>query len=259
MSRFYIAAHPLVFAHRGGAGLAPENTMAAFENGLALGADGLELDVRLSKDGAVVVHHDTTLDRTTNLTGAVARFTADELSRADAGFGFAHGRAGRAGPAGQAGQAGQAGRAGREDLGIPTLSAVLARFPDARIIVELKENTRELAHAVVAAIRHAGAEERVCLGSFGGRVLRAVREAAPEIATSASREEVRWALYRSWCRWPVRGARYGGYQVPEVAGATRVVSSRFVAMRTAPALASRSGPWTSRPTPDVCSVGASMR
>jgi glycerophosphoryl diester phosphodiesterase len=213
MSRFYIAPHPLVFAHRGGAGLAPENTMAAFKNGLALGADGLELDVRLSRDGAVVVHHDTTLDRTTNLTGPVARFTADELSRADAGFRFAQGRE---------------GREGRENCGIPTLSAVLARFPDARIIVELKENTRELAHAVVSAIRRAGAEERVCLGSFGGKVLRAAREAAPEIATSASREEVRWAVYRSWCRWSVRGARYGGYQVPEVAGTTRVVSCRFV-------------------------------
>ena len=49
---------PLVFAHRGGGALAPENTIAAFDNGLALGADGLELDVHLSRDGVVVVHHD---------------------------------------------------------------------------------------------------------------------------------------------------------------------------------------------------------
>jgi glycerophosphoryl diester phosphodiesterase len=49
------------------------------------------------------------------------------------------------------------------------------------------------------------------------------------MATSAAREEVRWALYRSWCRWPVTKPRYGGYQVPEIAGATRVVSPRFVA------------------------------
>ncbi len=216
MSRFYIAAHPLVFAHRGGAGLAPENTMAAFANGLAYGADGLEVDVRLSKDGVVVVHHDATLDRTTDMSGPVARSTAHELAAADAGF------------AGQAGRAGQVRQAGQEDFGIPTLAAVLSRFPDARIIVELKENTRELAHAVVAAVRHAGAEDRVCLGSFGGRVLGAARDAAPEIATSASREEVRWALYRSWCHWPVRGASYGGYQVPEIAGTTRVVSPRFV-------------------------------
>ncbi len=203
-----------MFAHRGGAGLAPENTFAAFQHGLALGADGLEVDVRLSKDGVVVVHHDARLERTTNLSGEVARFTADELGRADAGYRFATEGKRRFGP---------------EDCAVPTLAAVLARFADARIIVELKENTPELARAVVAAIRRAGAEERVCLGSLGGRVLRAAREAAPEIATSASREEVRWALYRSWCRWPVRSVAYGGYQVPELTGTTRLVSPRFVA------------------------------
>jgi glycerophosphoryl diester phosphodiesterase len=48
------------------------------------------------------------------------------------------------------------------------------------------------------------------------------------VATSAAREEVRWALYRSWCRWPVSRGEYDGYQIPEFAGATRVLSPRFV-------------------------------
>ena len=48
---FFASSRPLVFAHRGGSALAPENTIAAFDNGLALGADGLELDVHLSRDG----------------------------------------------------------------------------------------------------------------------------------------------------------------------------------------------------------------
>jgi len=74
---FFTSAGPLVFAHRGGAALAPENTLAAFENGVALGADGIELDVRPSRDGRVVVHHDETLDRTTSLRGPVAARTAD--------------------------------------------------------------------------------------------------------------------------------------------------------------------------------------
>ena len=60
----------------------------AFDNGLALGADGLELDVRLSRDGVVVVHHDARLDRTTNLEGEVSERTADELAHADAGCRF---------------------------------------------------------------------------------------------------------------------------------------------------------------------------
>jgi glycerophosphoryl diester phosphodiesterase len=81
----------------------------------------------------------------------------------------------------------------------------------------------------VDLINAAGAADRVCVGSFGLRALREVRALAPAIATSAAREEVRWALYRSWCRWPVTRVPYGGYQIPEIAGATRVVSPRFVA------------------------------
>ena len=77
--RFFASRGPLVFAHRGGSALAPENTFAAFDNGLALGADGLELDVHLSRDGVVVVHHDCTLDRTTVLSGPVAAQSAREL------------------------------------------------------------------------------------------------------------------------------------------------------------------------------------
>ena len=73
---FFSAGRPLVFAHRGGSGLAPENTIAAFDNGLALGADGLELDVHLSSDGVVVVHHDATVDRMTTGRGSVASLTA---------------------------------------------------------------------------------------------------------------------------------------------------------------------------------------
>jgi glycerophosphoryl diester phosphodiesterase len=65
---FFRAPRPLVFAHRGGSALAPENTIDAFDNGLRLGADGLELDVHLSRDGVIVVHHDRTLDRTTTLS-----------------------------------------------------------------------------------------------------------------------------------------------------------------------------------------------
>ena len=75
MHPFFAAPRPLVFAHRGGSALAPENTIQAFDNGLRLGADGLELDVRLSCDGVVVVHHDRTLDRTTELRVPLAMRT----------------------------------------------------------------------------------------------------------------------------------------------------------------------------------------
>ena len=88
MHPFFHTTRPLVFAHRGGSALAPENTIAAFDHGLSLGADGLELDVHLSRDGVVVVHHDRLLDRTTNLHGPIAEATSGELARADAGHHF---------------------------------------------------------------------------------------------------------------------------------------------------------------------------
>jgi glycerophosphoryl diester phosphodiesterase len=191
---FFSSSRPLVFAHRGGSALAPENTLAAFENGIALGADGLELDVHLARDGVVVVHHDATLDRTTALRGPIAARTAEELAPAN----------------------------------VPALASVLAKFPATRIIIEMKVNTPAMAAGVIDVVRAAGAVDRVCLGSFGLRVLRAARSLEPAIATSAAREEVRWALYRSWCRIPRRRAPYRGYQVPEWSGRTQVVSKQFV-------------------------------
>jgi glycerophosphoryl diester phosphodiesterase len=214
---FFRRDRPLVIAHRGGSGLAPENTLAAFDRATALGVDGLELDVRLSKDGVVMVHHDRTLERTTNLTGPLDRRRADELGRADAAYHFR-----------PAGDGGGAHPLRGQGIGIPTLAAVLARYRDTRLVIEMKLNEPALARAVLDAVRTAGADERVCLGSFGWRVLRAARRMAPHVATSAAREEVRWALYRSWCRWPVSRVAYRGYQIPEVSGRTRVVSPRFI-------------------------------
>lgn len=176
--------------------------MAAFDNGLALGADGLELDIHLSRDGVVVVHHDRTLDRATSLRGPIAERGARALAA----------------------------------VGVPTLADVLARHPEARIIVEMKVNAVRLARAAVDVVHAADAVDRVCLGSFGLRALRAVRVLDPRIATSASREEVRWALYRSWCRWPARRAPYAAFQVPERSGRTRVVSPRFVELAHAAGL-----------------------
>lgn len=202
-----------MFAHRGGSALAPENTLAAFDRGLTLGADGLELDVHLSRDGVVFVHHDRALERTTNLRGALAERTSAELARADAGHHF---RQGDTFPCRGLG------------IGVPTLAQVLARYRDVPIIVELKVDSAELAAAAIDVVRRADAVDRVCLASFGSRVLRAARTLEPAIATSAARAEVRWALYRCRCRWPVSRAAYAGYQVPERDGGTRVVSPRFV-------------------------------
>jgi glycerophosphoryl diester phosphodiesterase len=81
-------ARPVIFAHRGASAYAPENTIAAFELALAQQADAIELDVKLSADGYVIVHHDATVDRTTNGKGRVKDLTLDELKKLDAGSFF---------------------------------------------------------------------------------------------------------------------------------------------------------------------------
>ncbi len=82
-------AFPAVQGHRGASGLAPENTLAAFHKAISLGADGVEMDLQVSRDGAVVVIHDDRLDRTTDGQGRIADLSLAEIRQADAGGKFA--------------------------------------------------------------------------------------------------------------------------------------------------------------------------
>lgn len=207
------APHPLVFAHRGGAKLAPENTLASFENGLQLGADGFECDVQLSRDGVPVVIHDHTLDRTTDASGSVGLLTSAELAAVDAGYHFTIDGA----------------RPFRgKGIGVPALERVLVAC-QTRTIIELKEGHPALARAVIDVVRRTGAIDRVCVGSFYPTGIELIRAEAPEIATSASEPEARWTLYRSWLRFPSFGRKpYVAFQVPEQAGRLKVVTPAFV-------------------------------
>jgi glycerophosphoryl diester phosphodiesterase len=211
--RFLPSARPLVFAHRGGCALGPENTLAAFDLGLAAGADGLELDVHLSSDGVPVVHHDSTLDRTTSGRGPIAAHTAAELARLDAGCRF---------------DAGGRYPFRRQGIGVPTLAEVLARYPDVRIIIEMKVDSREMGEAVARDVGRADALDRVCVAGYGARSAAAARAALPGVAASACHAEVRLAYYRGLARWPVRDVPYQVYQVPERTGLLRIISPRFV-------------------------------
>jgi glycerophosphoryl diester phosphodiesterase len=209
---------PHVYAHRGGAALRPENTIVAFDHGMACGADGLEFDVHLSRDGVVVIHHDETLERTTGTAGRVADRTAEDLARLDAGYTFQD----RAAGDGAFPYRGQG-------LGIPRLRDVLSRYPSARVIIELKINDPELARRTIDEVRAASAVDRVALGSFYRRVLTAARRYEPRIATGASQEETRWALYKSWVGWPLGRSNFHEFQVPERMGMNTIVTPQFVA------------------------------
>lgn len=168
---------PFIGAHRGGGHYAPENTLAGFALGARLGADLLELDVQMTADGAVVVIHDATVDRTTNGSGLVRDFTLAALRRLDAGSWFNAAYPARA----------DAGYAG---LPVPTLAEVLAwgQEHSAAFSIELKHGPvfyAGLEEAVIELVRAAGLAGRVQLMSFDHHAVLRAKSIAPEIATGA--------------------------------------------------------------------------
>jgi glycerophosphoryl diester phosphodiesterase len=209
---------PLFFAHRGGSGLAPENTLAAFEQGLALGADALELDIQTTREGEIVVIHDQTVDRTTNGAGPVAGYTLDELRRLDAGYRFT--------PDG-----GQTFPYRGQGIAIPTLREVIERFPTTCINLDLKESSPEREQRLWALIQDYEAYDRmlVASGEVHQAIIRFRRLSAGRVATSASETEIRRFFYASkvratrWLRPP-----YDALQVPESYRGIRIVSPAFV-------------------------------
>ena len=203
----------VAIAHRGGSALRPENTMAAFDHAVALGADGVECDVHLSRDGEPVVIHDPTLDRTTGATGPVSRRTAAELAAIDAAYHF--------GPS-----AGFPFR-GR-GIGVPRLADLLDRHPQLRVIVEIKGDRPDVAERVIAVVSEAGARDRVIIGGFSGAVLDAVRRLAPDLPTGASSDEVAAAIRAASSALPMPDGPYRVFQAPFRFNGQQAFDARFV-------------------------------
>ena len=187
--------------------------MAAFEHALQLGVDGLELDVRLSRDGEVVVIHDATLDRTTDASGPVADLTAGELERVDAAFRF---------------DADDGYPLRGQRIGIVRLADVVSATAGTPLIVELKGTDPAIASAAVDVVARADALGRVCFGGFSGHVVSTARRAGTGVVTSAAREEIRWALYRSWFGLAPFRPAYFAFQVPERTRLHTIVTPRFI-------------------------------
>lgn len=171
----------MLVAHRGGAKLAPENTLPAFCSAVDdWGADMLELDVRLSADGHVVVIHDATVDRTTEGSGAVGDHTLDELRALDAGFRFVD----------------EEGRPTFRAAGvtIPTLREVLEACPSVWVNVEAKEAA--VAGPLVALVRERGEQHRVLVAAEHERTRRAARDYRGPWGASRRHCALFWLLHR---------------------------------------------------------------
>lgn len=188
-------ARPII-GHRGSAGAHPENTLRAFDGALAEGADALELDVRLSADGVPVVLHDATVDRTTNGTGPVRRFTVDRLQSLDAGGGER----------------------------IPTLAEVLERYPSVPLILDIKHGA--CTGPVGELLRRFGAAGRVLVGAFAHRMLRGFGR-APFVRSASGRDTAAFWLAAK-LGFAVNG-RFRAFTVPERRHGLRVVDRLFLA------------------------------
>jgi glycerophosphoryl diester phosphodiesterase len=150
---FFALPGPWLVAHRGGSGLAPENTLAAFDLAARLGADALEIDVRRTRDGAVVVFHDEETTRLTGQAGTIEGRTLEEVRGLDAGFSFSP-DGGATFPFRGAG------------LAVPTLDELLERHPGLRLNVDAKTADEPLARALAEVLLGAGAVDLACVGSF---------------------------------------------------------------------------------------------
>jgi glycerophosphoryl diester phosphodiesterase len=153
----------MVIAHRGASAYAPENTVAAFDLALGMGARHLELDVEATSDGHIVVIHDDTVDRTSDGSGPVTGHTLEALQGLDAGSWFGARFAGER---------------------IPTLDAVLDRYRGrAHLHAEIKGRSPHLARRTADLVRQHGMVDGVTVTSFQIGRLEEVRAHAPELAT----------------------------------------------------------------------------
>ncbi|GGI06400.1 glycerophosphodiester phosphodiesterase [Egicoccus halophilus] len=193
---------PVAVAHRGGDHVGAENSLAAFEDAVALGYRCLETDVHVSRDGVPVLHHDPTLDRVTDTVGAIAGLDWVEVSRARI--------------------------SSREP--VASFDEAMAAFPQVRWIVDVKDDLA--VDPLVARLR--GDDDllqRLCLGSFSDDRLARARAALGErLCTSAGPDEVRRLRRASWCRLGRRVPLHADVlQVPVRSGRVPVVDRRFVA------------------------------
>ncbi|MFN2502585.1 MAG: glycerophosphodiester phosphodiesterase, partial [Pyrinomonadaceae bacterium] len=168
---------PLIIGHRGASAHAPENTLAALRMAVNAGADGVEFDVQLAKDGVPVVIHDPTLDRTCRREGRIADHTSVELGKMDAGSWFNDKHP-------------EAAHASFSAETVPTLLQVLELLTgyEGSVYVELKaddSNYRQLTGTVCDVIRHSPLLPQMIVKSFKLAAITEVRCLFPHVQTAA--------------------------------------------------------------------------
>lgn len=212
---------PLVIAHRGGAALAPENTMIAFEKSQSIGVDVIEYDVHMSKDGQLVVIHDETVDRTTNGKGRVDQFNLNELRQLDAAYSFQDIR-------GNYIYRGQG-------VKIPTVEEVFLQFGNIRHNIEIKDAypigaESEIEEKLWELIKNYGMEDKVLVVSFSEDIIvRFNQLTLGKVAIAAPKQEVtRFVVYHKLFLNRLYRPTSDAFQIPTEANLFDLMEHRLI-------------------------------
>lgn len=167
----------LVIPHGGGDGLFPEDTLLAFERTIAMGADVVDVDLRLSKDDVVVAFHDATVDRITGTTGSIRAMTFEQLSGLDAGWSFT--------TTGSDPTVAHSYPYRGQNVAIPTFESILDQFPTTLVSVDLKDESLGMVKPVCDLLRKHRRFNDVFVGSNSDAQILEFRRRCPNVRTSA--------------------------------------------------------------------------
>jgi len=175
--------YPLVIAHAGSE-LFPHDTLFALEEYAAMDVDVLEMDLHMTADGEIILIHDHTVDRTTDGSGDVREMTLVEVQALDAGWYWTKDK--------------QSYPFRGQGIMIPRLEEVFEIFPDYPMIIEIKQDSPSMASPLCELIRKYGMENKVMVASSREIAMGEFRSSCPEVATSATRAEVKQFVVRSF-------------------------------------------------------------
>ena len=227
------APRTLVIAHQGGDGLWPGDTLFAFGKAVEIGSDVLEMDAHITKDGRIVLMHDETVDDTTDGSGLIEDLTLEELKRLDAAYDWSM-------------DDGVTFPFRGQGIQVPTLDEVFENFPQVRYVIEIKLTRNPIDKPLCDLIRQHGMQDKVLVASFHDADMKNFRATCPQIATSASRTEVRnYVLLGKAFLWGFIAPAYQSIQPPydpEESLGIAIMTSRFV--RESHAKNIRVEPWT---------------
>ena len=199
---------PIVIAHTAGEDAYPASTLYGFGESVKAGVDMLDLNVQLSADGVLVVHHDDSVDRATDGTGLVADLTYDELFALDDAYWFTADCVCTDQPAEayvhrgvRTGEVAPPPGYTADDFAIPTLRALIERWPDIPLNIEIKgegDAAKAAADVLVAELRELGREKATVVASFQDDIVSYVHQIAPEIEVSPGLDVLTaWVLERT--------------------------------------------------------------